>query len=94
MLRRDGQWIDAPPVEGAFVVNLGNMMEAWSGGRFVSTKHRVHPPAGIDRYSIAYFTSPNHDCIVEPALASTAEQSYAPLDAGQDFARFVAQFDE
>ena len=93
VLRRDGRWIEAPPVEGAFVVNLGNMMETWSGGRFVSTKHRVHPPGGVHRYSSAYFASPNFDTLVEPVTGAQATGDYPALHAGEDFGRFVAQFD-
>lgn len=36
-----GEWIDAPPVEGSFVVNLGEMMQLASGGRLRATVHRV-----------------------------------------------------
>ena len=36
-----GVWIDAPPVPGAFVVNIGDMMEIWTNGEFVATSRRV-----------------------------------------------------
>jgi len=36
-----GEWIDAPPVDGAFVVNIGDSMEIWTNGEFVATSHRV-----------------------------------------------------
>lgn len=41
VLNGAGQWIDAPPVEDAFVVNIGDMLETWTDGRFVATTHRV-----------------------------------------------------
>src|SRR5208337_2509415 len=31
-----GKWVEAPPVPGAYVVNIGDMLEAWSNGRFVA----------------------------------------------------------
>ena len=39
--RKDGEWIGAPPVKGAYVINIGNVMMRWTNGRFVSTPHRV-----------------------------------------------------
>ena len=35
--RKDGEWIGAPPVKGAYVINIGNVMMRWTNGRFVST---------------------------------------------------------
>ncbi len=91
---RDETWADVPPLPGCFVLNVGNMMECWSGGRFRSTLHRVHPPLGSDRYSIAYFATPDYDTLVEPMVASqSAKRELAPIHAGRDFAAFVALFD-
>jgi isopenicillin N synthase-like dioxygenase len=44
-------WSEVPPRPGCFVVNIGNMMEVWSAGRFRSTMHRVRPPAESRRRS-------------------------------------------
>lgn len=94
---RELGWMEVPPRPGCFVVNIGNMMEAWSGGRFRSTLHRVHPPAGRDRFSIAFFASPDYDTLVgplpgvEPAPGYGARES---LHAGRAFEAFVAGFDE
>ncbi|KAJ8768664.1 hypothetical protein K2173_023568 [Erythroxylum novogranatense] len=57
-------WEYIQPVKGAFVVNLGDMLERWSNCIFKSTLHRVLGN-GQDRYSIAYFVEPSHDCLVE-----------------------------
>ncbi|CAK9155258.1 unnamed protein product [Ilex paraguariensis] len=48
----------------AFIVNLGDMLERWSNSMFRSTLHRVLGN-GQERYSIAFFVEPNHDCLVE-----------------------------
>lgn len=89
--RRDGAWLAVPPLEQGFVVNIGNMLEHWSGGRFRSTMHRVHPPEGVDRYSLAFFLAPGADTEVTPLDGSGAGQ--APMNAGRDLAAFIAQFD-
>ncbi|KAJ1393553.1 Oxoglutarate/iron-dependent dioxygenase [Sesbania bispinosa] len=57
-------WEDVAPMKGAFIVNLGDMLERWSNCVFKSTLHRVIG-IGQERYSIAYFLEPGHDCLVE-----------------------------
>ena len=59
-----GQWIDAPYIEGSFVVNIGDMMARWTNDLFASTKHRVINVSQRDRYSIPFFYDPNHDAEV------------------------------
>ncbi|OIW15965.1 hypothetical protein TanjilG_04500 [Lupinus angustifolius] len=57
-------WEDVAPLKGAFIVNIGDMLERWSNCVFKSTLHRVLGN-GQERYSIAYFIEPSHDCLVE-----------------------------
>ncbi len=62
-----GGWIDADPVPGAFVVNIGEMLEIATGGYLTATRHRVRSPAaGVDRYSVPFFLAPRLDAVVEP----------------------------
>jgi isopenicillin N synthase-like dioxygenase len=65
VLNSAGQWIDAPPVEGAYVVNIGDMLEVMSNGLFVSTTHRVRKVAE-ERYSFPLFFNVDYDVLVEP----------------------------
>jgi isopenicillin N synthase-like dioxygenase len=67
--RRDGRWIDAPPLAGAFVVNIGDCLMRWTNDIYVSTPHRVINVSPRERYSIAFFFDPNPDAEVE-AIAS------------------------
>ncbi|KAG7559876.1 Non-hem dioxygenase N-terminal domain [Arabidopsis thaliana x Arabidopsis arenosa] len=58
------KWEYVPSIKGAYIVNLGDLLERWSNGIFKSTLHRVLGN-GQDRYSIAFFIQPSHDCLVE-----------------------------
>ncbi|GGM07653.1 isopenicillin N synthase family dioxygenase [Nakamurella endophytica] len=58
-VRHGDGWIDAPPMEGAFVVNIGELLEVATGGYLTATVHRVvSPPAGTDRISVPFFYNP------------------------------------
>jgi len=61
-VQRDGAWVDAPPVPGAFVVNIGEMLEYATDGYLIATNHRVISPRfPEDRISIPYFFNPALD---------------------------------
>ena len=61
----DGAWFAPPVIPGTFLINLGNMMRRWSNDRFLSTPHGVINESGTDRYSIAFFYSPNPASTIE-----------------------------
>jgi isopenicillin N synthase-like dioxygenase len=78
-----GQWVEAPPIPGAFVVNIGDLLEVWSNGVFVSTSHRVLPVAA-DRYSFPLFFTVDFNTRVEPLPhLSQHGTRYAPLISGE-----------
>ena len=65
--REDGLFHDVPPIPGAFVVNLGELLEVATDGYLVATNHRVVSPAGAtERFSVPFFYNPRLDARVEP----------------------------
>lgn len=74
-------WIDAPPLPGSFVVNIGELLELASNGYLRATLHRVvSPPAGLDRVSYAFFMGPRLDTTI-PQLQLPAELGEGRLSA-------------
>jgi len=80
--------IDAPHKRGAYILNLGEMMQTATHGYLRATKHRVDsPPPGRERISIAYFVNPRLECAFEPinlphelAARATGGQNADPSD--------------
>lgn len=66
MVRAPHGWIDVPVLANAFVVNLGDMLERMTGGRYRSTPHRVRNASGVDRLSFPLFLDPAWDAEVLP----------------------------
>lgn len=59
---RNGDWIDAPPINNALVVNIGDLMQRWTNDEYISTRHRViAPPSNQHRYSIPLFVEPDYE---------------------------------
>jgi isopenicillin N synthase-like dioxygenase len=83
---RRGQWIDAPRIPGAFVVNVGDQMARWTNGLFASTLHRVANLSGRARHSIPCFVGANPDAVIEalPSCIGPGNPArYEPVIAGE-----------
>jgi isopenicillin N synthase-like dioxygenase len=72
-----GEWFPPPIIPGTFLINLGNIMRRWSNDRFLSTPHGVINESGTDRYSIAYFHSPNPDSVIDCLPSCTSAENPA-----------------
>ena len=59
------RWIAAPPIAGAFLCNIGDMLDRMTGGRYRSTPHRVSSPTERARLSFPFFFDPNFNAEVQ-----------------------------
>jgi isopenicillin N synthase-like dioxygenase len=92
VLNGAGEWIDVPPVDGAFVVNIGDLLELWTNGTFVATSHRVRR-VSEERYSFPLFFNVDYHTEVKPLPRFvTAEAARRPpLRAGEHLFAQTAQ---
>ncbi|MDH3731947.1 MAG: isopenicillin N synthase family oxygenase [Gemmatimonadota bacterium] len=77
-------WIDVPPTEGAFVINIGDMTQVWSNDRYRAALHRVRPMKRAARYSLPFFYNPSYetDCAPLPTPDAAAPR-YRPINWGE-----------
>ena len=88
-----GAWIDAPPIPGAVVVNIGDMMEIFTNGELVATSHRVRK-VQEERFSFPLFYTCDYHTVVEPLspfVSPTRPARYPALVAGDHLYAQTAQ---
>jgi isopenicillin N synthase-like dioxygenase len=92
VMDKSGAWLDVPPMPGALVVNIGDMMEFWSGGDFVATSHRVRKVAE-ERYSFPLFFALDYHVELAPLSGRKHAIEIAPIRTGEHlFAQTVQTF--
>ncbi|KAL4942401.1 hypothetical protein BDV06DRAFT_164353 [Aspergillus oleicola] len=86
VLSASDEWLDARPVEGTFVVNIGDFLQRLSNNRFKSTVHRVYNRQPHSRYSMPFFLgfNPESVCRVVPTCVKEGEKPlYEPISCGE-----------
>lgn len=81
-----GEWIEAAPIPGTFIINLGDIMARWTNGIYQSTPHRVLNRSGKERYSLVLFYGANHDTVIRclPTCQGPGHPpKYAPVTQGE-----------
>ncbi|KAF2628831.1 Clavaminate synthase-like protein [Macroventuria anomochaeta] len=90
---KDGTWLSADPIPGAFVVNIGDMIERWTNGIWKSTMHRVihrgdggvNGKEGGGRVSVPFFFEPNFDAMVRPLQKCVKDSGRPSMHEGSTY---------
>jgi isopenicillin N synthase-like dioxygenase len=91
VMAQDDRWIDVPVDHSVYVVNIGDMLEAWTNGILRSTPHRVINRSR-ERFSMPYFVAANHDTEIRPfpQLVGVGKPAlYEPFLAGDHLERML-----
>jgi gibberellin 2-oxidase len=71
-LQKDSRWVSVKPNQDALIVNIGDLLQAWSNDEYKSVEHKVMANGKMERYSIAYFLCPSYDSVIgscsEPSI--------------------------
>jgi isopenicillin N synthase-like dioxygenase len=92
VLNPDDQWIDVPPRDDAFVVNLGEMLQEMTGNYMVATTHRVI--ATEARFSSGYFHGPDLRTRLDPLPLAPEYAAAVAASTRHASAGFMAKRDE
>jgi isopenicillin N synthase-like dioxygenase len=90
-----GGWIQAPPIPGTLVCNIGDMLDRLTGGWYRSTPHRVRNLSGHGRLSFPFFLDPGFDAEVPPlppTLLAAGSGGGRPRWDGQDLRAFTGTY--
>ncbi|CAM0871247.1 unnamed protein product [Alopecurus aequalis] len=81
-IKRNGSWFPVKPLKGAFIINVGDLFEIFTNGRYKSIEHRVVIDPKEERLSVAAFHSPNIHAVIGPLreIASHEDDAYKTVD--------------
>lgn len=88
----EGKWYDVKPVKGAYVVNVGDMLQMWTKGAYKSALHRVVNRSGSDRYSVPFFFDGNLKCVLKPLDGSAGVDEKFPTVEEHMRERFTSTY--
>jgi isopenicillin N synthase-like dioxygenase len=87
VMNKAGTWIEAPPVTGAYIINIGNTLQFWTGRRLSSTNHQVrNRGSGSARFSLPFFMTPDYDTLVR-AMGSESDANAETYHVGEAMLR-------
>jgi gibberellin 2-oxidase len=65
-LLKAGRWLTVKPNPAALIVNIGDLLQAWSNDLYRSVEHRVVAHSVRERFSVAFFLCPSYDTVIRP----------------------------
>ncbi|GLJ28691.1 hypothetical protein SUGI_0565410 [Cryptomeria japonica] len=82
----NGNWIDVQPIPHSIVIDIGDQLEAISGGKYKSAWHRILPTENGNRLSVASFYNPSYSAMIYPAVQTKSEVKED--DGGHDLCKY------
>lgn len=76
------KWVDVEPIKDTIVVNIGDLLSAWTNGEYKSTLHRVVHQKNTSRYSIPFFMNPDPSAYIVPMVKKGETSTTGILKAG------------
>ncbi|CAN1256937.1 S-norcoclaurine synthase 1 [Linum perenne] len=88
-IRKDGEWVPIEPTPGAFIVNVGDIIEIMSNGEYKSIEHRAMVNPDKERLSIAAFHGPNVKAMVGPIPETLKGQANYKTISQEEFVKLM-----
>lgn len=96
VMNREGNWVDGTPIRGAFVINIGDLIQKLTNDIYLANMHRVINTSGRERFSIPFFIDADFDAVIAPLPSCVSDANprrYEPVTCGaHKFGRFVASY--
>ncbi|MEL7104939.1 MAG: 2-oxoglutarate and iron-dependent oxygenase domain-containing protein [Pseudomonadota bacterium] len=96
VMNRDGDWVEAPPIPGTFVINIGDLIQRLTNDVYLANLHRVINTTGRERYSIPFFLDADFDAVFGPldsCITPDNPRVYEPVACGEHkFSRFKTSY--
>ncbi|WP_432284937.1 2-oxoglutarate and iron-dependent oxygenase domain-containing protein [Aminobacter sp. BA135] len=96
VMNRDGDWVQGTPIQGTFIINVGDLLQRLTNGVYLANLHRVVNSSGRERYSIPFFIDADFDAIIEPLASCVTDSNplrYRPVTCGEHkLGRFAASY--
>ncbi|KAK4771157.1 hypothetical protein SAY87_031689 [Trapa incisa] len=77
LMKDDGCWVSVSPNPNALVINIGDMLEAWSNGAYKSARHRVITSLEEERFSIAFFYCPKSETVIRSCISPAIYRDFS-----------------
>lgn len=74
----NGDWIEAPPIDGTLIVNVADLLSRWTDGAYRSTPHRVINNSGRERVSLVLAYDPDPDTMIDARDVYGTDHASAP----------------
>ena len=96
VMNRDGYWVEAPPIPGAFVINIGDLIQRLTNDLYLANLHRVVNVSGRERYSIPFFIDADFEAVFEPLPSCISDgnpKKYRAVVCGEHkYSRYLKSF--